>query len=128
MKLVELWTIGGINSDSYVILEPSTDVEYRVINGEYDVIPDKDNNKMVIIMGREWCTSGMPNETHEAHYLGDVKWIPGDNDWDRDCSKRGYNLTINAYIATKEIVGKNLIPRGEKYVPVKYEEDDEVPF
>jgi hypothetical protein len=125
MKLVELWVIGGIDSDNYLILTPSSDVEYRVLNGEYDVIPDKDNNKITIIMGRERCTFGYPNETHEAHYLGDIKWISTNDDWDRDCAKRGYNLTIRAYEETKEIVGKNLIPKLAKRVITKEEEWEE---
>lgn len=51
MSLVEIWTIGGLDSSSFVIIEPYYDGDERangyVINGHYDVIRKKEINKLI---------------------------------------------------------------------------------
>jgi hypothetical protein len=95
MSLVEIWTIGGLDSSSFVIIEPyyggDEEANGYVINGHYDVIRKKEINKLKII--------GAPGGSryHEAHYLGDVM------------HKGDYNQTICDYLDTRKVVGHNLI-------------------
>jgi hypothetical protein len=120
-KLVELWTIGSITSRTYVILEPAYKEDgkeyYRVINGEYMVIPNKQLNTMYISYDKT---------THESHYLGDIKWLSSEIDEFGDVEIQGYDRTIDAYEKNKKIVGMNLV---EKPIEIKYlQETDEPPF
>ena len=105
MRLVEIWTIGGKDSSSFVLIDPyyTRDVtsengweEHKgtdglVINGNYHVARDKEYNILKIF--------GAPrgDRCQESHYLGDVEY---DGD---------YNETIQSYEDTRKVVGQHLI-------------------
>lgn len=106
--IVEIWTIGSINSKSYVLLEPhDKNGSFWVINGCYELKPDKEKNQVYI---------PYTGETHESHYLGDVMF-------DED-----YNKTIQNYEDTKEIVGVNTVKIKEQKENDNTFNEDETPF
>jgi len=110
MSLVELWTIGKADSNIFNLIEPYLDRDtidvngytlYKksngwVVNGCYNVIRYKDENKLTICYPAEKFDI-------ESHYLGDVQMLP-----DKD-GVMGYNLTIVAYEDTRKVLGKNII-------------------
>lgn len=110
MKIVELWTVGPKDSDSFVLLDSEFDNEYFVINGGYVVIPNKEKSEVVVV------GSPFDDNIHESHYLGDVELIDGD-----------YNQTIETYRETKSIVGLNIVKKEIKKQRPKTL-DDEIPF
>lgn len=101
--IVEIWTVGSLESKSYVLLQPTNGEYWYVINGQYQLIPNKKENSVYI---------PYTEEHHEAHYLGDVEYS-GD-----------YNETISLYRDTKNIVGINSV----KHVITENKIDDEPPF
>ncbi len=99
--LVEVWC-GDIN-----LKHPSVLVKSKwVINGEYAIDPDKENNKIYIPATKE---------TYDLYYAGDVEYTGN------------YNETLNNYKDTKKVLGKNLIKELPAPKEQEYDEDT-IPF
>ena len=92
MRLVEIWTIGGLDSDSFILIDPYYgDIRNgNVINGNYEVYRNKEKNILTI-----FAPGGAFDSP--SHYLGDVAY------------KGDYNKTIGDYEDTRKVVGQNLI-------------------
>jgi len=105
--IVEIWTVGSLDSISYVIIEPYNKIDnsWWAINGEYIVIPNKEKSEVYLPYTKI---------THESHYLGDVEYTGN------------YNETINNYKDTKKIIGFNGVKFKEQLKPTV--ETDEPPF
>ena len=124
MRLVEIWTIGGLDSSSFVLITPHytkdsiaengwqlhKGTDGLVINGQYYVARDKEYNILKIF--------GAPrgDKDHESHYLGDVEFN-GD-----------YNKTIQEYEDTRKVVGQHLIKVVKPEEKKKDYWADEPPF
>jgi hypothetical protein len=124
MQLVEIWTIGGKDSESFVIIRPLyKDVNGAtgyVINGDYKVIRHKKSNKLTIlnvpsnnIVDGKLGKRTYKNEVHTSFYLGDIE------------HRGNYNETIQKYEDTRKVKGRNLIKVKK---PEKFVESDEPCF
>lgn len=83
-SIVEIWTVGPEDSQSYVLIKSTKNGESIVINGNYNVKPNKEESEMFIYpTGR----------THESHYMGDLEYLGN------------YIETIEKYRETKQIIG-----------------------
>lgn len=96
--LVELWSYHSKDSENHVLLEPISYDRYMVINGGYEVIPNKETNIIKIIGG----------ESYPAYYLGDVIY----NDDYNNCT---------------EIVSFNQVKSPKKHFR-KEQTYDDIPF
>lgn len=87
--LVEIWSIGSKDSESYVLLTPHDSKDsWWVINGDYELVTNKKKHQVYIPYTEEY---------HKAYYLGDVEY------------KGDYNETICKYIKNKKIVSRNKV-------------------
>jgi hypothetical protein len=96
--LVEIWSIGDRGSENYVIITPlvSETNKWYVINGEYEVTPNKREHKMIVYIRPTPFHKGT-QAAYTSYYLGDVEHN-GD-----------YNDTINRYQETKKVVSRNKV-------------------